>query len=286
MLENFEKHLYSTIFPEHLPKTVYHYTTQGGILGIIQQGEIWATQVAFLNDKNEVYLTFRLLANELNRRRTATSDPYMRALLAELQEILKKVDRTHICISSFCEEGDLLSQWRGYGNQGKGYSLGFDLNKLFSAAKKQDFVIWPCVYDNSTHNELVSYLVDCWLQKYGKGRAEYGNMVDDITSSVCRLAPILKDRNFKEEKEWRLVNAAVDVAPSDFSFREGAFAIIPYLAFKLGFRESENQCLEKIVLGPTPHKKLALNSTRMFLQANGLKNTEVVLSSIPFRNWK
>ena len=33
-------------------------------------------------------------------------------------------------IASFTEDGDLLSQWRGYGAGGDGVSIGFDLNKL------------------------------------------------------------------------------------------------------------------------------------------------------------
>ena len=59
MLDSFEKYLYQTVFPMQPPENIYHYTTQKGILGIVTRREMWATQVHFLNDKNEVFLTFK-----------------------------------------------------------------------------------------------------------------------------------------------------------------------------------------------------------------------------------
>ena len=67
MLEKFEKYLYQTVFPLRPPETIYHYTTQKGILGIIPTRTMWATQAHFLNDRNEVFLTFKLLERELRR---------------------------------------------------------------------------------------------------------------------------------------------------------------------------------------------------------------------------
>lgn len=34
----------------HLPTVLYHYTSQVGLLGILQKKELWATQIQYLND--------------------------------------------------------------------------------------------------------------------------------------------------------------------------------------------------------------------------------------------
>ena len=41
----------------------------------------------------------------------------------------------------FCEEGDMLSQWRGYANDGKGCSLGFSISELKNYCRKNNDII-------------------------------------------------------------------------------------------------------------------------------------------------
>ena len=282
MLDKFEKYLYKTVFPLRPPETIYHYTTQKGILGIIPDRCMWATQAHFLNDKNEVFLTFKLLERELRRMVAESRSPEHRSLLNEIRHNLSNVDQTHICTVSFCESGDLLSQWRGYAAQGKGYALGFDLPKLSDIAKQQNFVVWPCVYNPTLQLELVKYLIDCWIEKFSEKMLNHEKMLEEINVSICKLAPIIKDESFIEEQEWRLVSSATGFE-KNMAFREGEFSLIPYL----NLRDNDSKdCFKKIVVGPSPHTDLAINSLKMFLKQNKLSNVEVVTSRIPFRNWK
>ncbi len=47
-------------------------------------------------------------------------------IIGQFEEGLKKYSKPHIAFTiSFCDDGDLLSQWRGYGSFGSGYALGF-----------------------------------------------------------------------------------------------------------------------------------------------------------------
>jgi hypothetical protein len=48
-----------------------------------------------------------------------------------------------IFVVSFCPDGDLLSQWRGYGQSG-GYAIGFDANILKGLTTK-DITLAPVV---------------------------------------------------------------------------------------------------------------------------------------------
>lgn len=285
MIDKFEQYLYQTVFPTQLPDSIFHYTTQRGILGIIDKREMWATQVHFLNDKNEVNLTFKLLERELKKQISKAHSSQVRKLLSVIKRHLPRIDQGHICISSFCEVGDLLSQWRGYGNQGKGYAIGFDRNELTKTAKKQHFVLWPCVYNQALQLELVSYLIDTWCQDFCKPEISHEKMVRMIDTSVCQLAPIIKDVSFSEEKEWRLVSSMISSNTPGFAFREGEYSLIPYYKFSI-IGEAGRHSINNIVVGPSPHMELAQNSLTTFLHSQKLTSVEVKTSKIPFRNWK
>lgn len=286
MLDKFEKYLYQTVFPQQPPGNIYHYTTQKGILGIVTRREMWATQVHFLNDKNEVFLTFKLLERELKKQAGQVQTPAIKAVLNDIRRNLPRIDQGHICIASFCEEKDLLSQWRGYGNLGKGYAIGFNLKELNNIAKRQHFVIWPCVYNPALQLELVNYLIENWCREFcGHRPVQHEKMLEIINTSVCQLAPIIKDESFSEEKEWRLVSSVVSSKSPQFAFREGEFSLIPYYNFQIA-DEHGNSSIKTIVVGPSPHMELARNSLSTFLNANRLPTVEIISSKIPFRNWK
>ncbi len=285
MLNKFEKYLYKTVFPIKPPKIIYQYTTQLGMLGIISQREMWATQVQFLNDKNEVLLTFKLLERELKKRIRKTNNQTNKNILVEIRRSLRKINQWHICIASFCEAGDLLSQWRGYGNQGKGYAIGFNLEKLTNIAKSQSFVLWPCVYNPTLQSELVDYLIESWCKDFFDLNVKHEEMMKIVHTGVCQLAPILKDESFSEEKEWRLVSPVLSDRSPLFAFREGAYSLIPYLNFKI-VDSSGKDCIEKTTVGPSPHMSLARNSLASFFLSCRLPTVEIEESKIPFRNWK
>ncbi len=41
------------LLARHPPDSIYHYTTQLGLLGIVKEGKIWATMSRYLNDASE-----------------------------------------------------------------------------------------------------------------------------------------------------------------------------------------------------------------------------------------
>ncbi len=285
MSDKFEKYLYKKVFPEKPPETIFHYTTQKGILGIMEMRQMWATQVLFMNDKNEIFLTFQLLRLHLDRQIGKAQTPELRALLKRITSYLPLIDQSHICIASFCEAGDLLSQWRGYGAHGKGYAIGFDRDKLTKIAKKENFVLWPCVYSTAVQSELVEYLIDSWCQEFSDNSVEDKVLFEKVDLAVCQLAPVLKDASFSEEKEWRLVSSTISPKSDRFAFRPGQYALMPYYNFPIEDKES-GQSIKKIVVGPSPHMELALNSLEIFLTSQKLHGVRVKSSQIPYRDWK
>src|SRR5229473_5273124 len=63
--------LYSPSFAQHLqqpiPEFLYHYTSQDGLLGIIESRSLWATNISYMNDATEFGLSVRLIRDRLLR---------------------------------------------------------------------------------------------------------------------------------------------------------------------------------------------------------------------------
>ncbi|HEY2467771.1 MAG TPA: DUF2971 domain-containing protein [Terracidiphilus sp.] len=111
---------------------LYHYTTADGLKGIVENEELWATSAYYLNDSAEILYGYRVLdlaLQEWLKRTNLPEDSVARGLAESLrsyfgQDALERNVITPIYLACFCEEGNLLSQWRAYGSSG-GYSIGF-----------------------------------------------------------------------------------------------------------------------------------------------------------------
>lgn len=139
------------------PDLLYHYTTQEGLLGIIEKQKIWASQLQYLNDASEGQIFTKLFLDEFNQRASTVSEdpPSQLRMLAQLMG--RSVDRPECQIqcankvvldfgltafswieaqdafvASFSKQGDLLSQWRAYSGENGGYSIGFARSYLKS----------------------------------------------------------------------------------------------------------------------------------------------------------
>src|SRR5262245_24599401 len=122
----------------HPPATLYHYTTADGLLGIFQSRQLWATNVRFMNDTSELAYAFDLirsvfgeLAHGISRRRNPKMLRALESSERALMDMLNDAehDTKHFAVS-FCEDGNLLSQWRGYGQLGNGFALGLSTPHL------------------------------------------------------------------------------------------------------------------------------------------------------------
>jgi hypothetical protein len=126
---------------------LYHYTTPVGLIGIVEDKGLWATDVEFVNDAQELRFGREELgkallekANELSpagSSATVAGGPdesratVMRSVADHLEPggIFLRKPAHSVYVACFCEEGDLLSQWRAYGPSG-GYAIGFRTSNL------------------------------------------------------------------------------------------------------------------------------------------------------------
>jgi hypothetical protein len=271
------------------PRQLYHYTTQHGLIGIIEGNTIWATKIQYLNDTTEYKLALEIAIEEIKRKKAESVSATNDLLYQRLLEQIDKMTGLNTCVCSFSEKEDLLSQWRGYGGGIGGYAVGFNSSNLIAEANKQDFILSSCIYDEKQQKSLLSELIADEV-KFIKRKLKKTDLDDprrfesvavDFCKNLAAIAPTIKNKKFSEEKEWRLISKW-GIRAGHLSFRPGMSTLIPFYHFRLG--ESPRRYLDKLVIGPCPHPELTEDAILRMLQKYNAERVNIIRSEIPFRN--
>jgi hypothetical protein len=281
--------------------TLYHYTTQRGLLGIVGAKAMWVTHTQYLNDRREFSHAVDLTRAEIRMLLgTYPEDSVQARGLKGMENALKwKPENINVCVCSFSEDRDSLSQWRAYGARTSGFAIGFPADLIAAATQKVEWYLAPCVYEPDKQRHIIQLLVEEVLEEHLS--RDYGFTAEEkdqegiplrgsggsLLAYLNRYAPILKDESFKEEKEWRVISRPLMNSSPDFSFREGQSLLIPYSKFHLSDSESLFR-LNEVVIGPTPDPERSKSSVTNFLvHKEVLQELEVDVSnsSVPYRDW-
>jgi len=101
---------------ESLPKTLYHYTGQTGLLGIIKEESVWTTPIQYLNDASELTPAIELSETLLSERAESSQekDNAICWPASKWHQIGDALREAGVFVFSLSENGDLLSQWHAY----------------------------------------------------------------------------------------------------------------------------------------------------------------------------
>lgn len=223
---------------------LYHYTTGGGLLGIIESQQIHATSIAYLNDEEEHigYFQRRLpalldeaIADVLRSwppiptAGAALSDAEMKQKAAEFAKTMQSrmlelsLEMDDPYVASFSTppgldpEDGLLSQWRAYGSDG-GYAIVFDtagIERLLAleiaAFHHQYLMIGDVEYYSSQGSDepkLQETLEDEGQVKSALKQfmtTDTPASLEPLYTSLVALSVRHKHRGFREEAEIRIV---------------------------------------------------------------------------------
>ncbi len=173
---------------------LFHYTSASGLMGILENGELWSTAYFCANDESELAAGKGILEPLF---RTATyelinaSDPLVRTFSSRGVDIRRYADGfeplitgfalSALCayVSCFCKPSGaedfghgLLSQWRGYGSDG-GYALQLSKKKMLAeitevnATSGVNYQLQDVYYssDNPLKTEVLGHK-DAFLRAY------------------------------------------------------------------------------------------------------------------------
>lgn len=273
------------------PFELYHYTTQTGIMGVLESDSLWATKIHYLNDSVEFKLALSIAEGILQEKLESSGElsNKLRCLLSNLHTIRK----INVCVVSLSTKRDLLSQWRAYGGKNGGFSIGFNSTTLTEQAEAQGFYLVKCIYSESEQRRVIGNLIEeCLAEDFnmtqGYEDPERPRTIvmlptgGDFTKKLISIAPAIKNKSFEEESEWRLVSEN-GINIRSLSFREGTSTLIPYFSLKLG---EKSDYLSSVTVGPTIHQELAKDVAVLLLGKYDFgRNCTVHETEIPFRNW-
>lgn len=275
----------------HVP--VFHYTTQSGLLGIIKTRELWATHTRYLNDSQEYVHALQIAREQLALLASIRNVPAEAITAVEhMAKLVAKDDvaRVNVCVASFSESRDSLSQWRAYGGKESAFAIGMQGSYLKRLTSGLGFSFAPCIYSSQKQGIAMQELmieVAEELIKLRSGSEEEQHRYQlggRLRRSLHRFAPLLKDPSFHEEQEWRVVSSPLTCLDERFDFRTGNSHLVPYFRVPLITDEIPFQ-LHEIVIGPTRDPELSRASVKSLLVREGLDNVPVSISEVPYRNW-
>jgi Protein of unknown function (DUF2971) len=262
------------------PALLYHYTDARGLIGIVENRCLWATDTRFLNDELEAVYAGNVVSGALESLTVNPEDdgsivPHVRACVGPETPF-------SIYVACLCEDGDLLSQWRAYGvNQG--YSLGFALRDVArgdgsaTAVEEPETRLYPMTYGLDPVAQRVNELVDAIVERQAGHPGMHGY---ETARRVMAFLASVKHPAFSEEREWRLIQVHDEqggVQPPAVHFRPSQLGVVPYRKFTLG-----PAWLQRIVVGPGPNRSVRATGVELLLRAHDVA-VEVALSDAPYR---
>jgi hypothetical protein len=275
-----------SFFGRQPPRFLYHYTSAAGLHGILESGVIRGSNFAFMNDRSEftygATLLHRLIRERLNRAVVGA--------VHRFYEIAIEPDNAgalDLYLACFCEEGDLLSQWRGYGNASSRYCMEFATEEL-KALNTTIPPIQPVIYETTPQMHLLTHIIDEHARAaiaLKTAAAEFDTVALEVVRSLYRCsAPaiaILKDATFSEEREWRSFQfLASDGDLSNLVFRLSEGQMKPSIPL-LGGGNPGKLPLRRVIAGASRAPEQAVKAAHLMLARYGYRDVPVELSRVP-----
>jgi hypothetical protein len=214
------------------PSTLFHYTDAEGLRGIINSKCLWATNTNYVNDKQDCKYAQGMILRAFDDH--INSNGNGRTLLKQLKEKY----RAHSIIQSqittpyvacFSERDDVLSQWRAYGSNGEGFSIGFsplilEATLSLEQSVRRQVKFFKVIYSEPEQQDWINRAICALLCAFE--RNDEAEVFESMPVLFSEMTLCFKHRLFAEENEWRLVyvpqwqgnestNNLIDVRVSD-----------------------------------------------------------------------
>ncbi len=278
--------------------TIYHYTKPEKLLNILASGTIRFSNALYLNDKEEIAYSYKLIVDLIDENRDLNPDLFdkirnhfsnkYKHIVDGYDDLVNKLE---YFTTSFSTESDNLTLWNNYakGKNYTGYNIGFDKNKLVEEMDKNNYlpIYGSVIYDKSKQVKIIHAIFKKWNMLFERAlRCKQNNEVKlfDILFELIDVLSIVsiffKNPQFKNEHEYRIVvvNAfgTTNSKPTFVVEKNGLF--VPYLEYNFS-----KESVKSVNIGPTLEENIFYTSTNRMLLNFGYTDKEVYRSKIPLR---
>lgn len=274
---------------------IYHYCSVEAFLSIIQNKKIWLSSSLNTNDSSENNWIKKKLWDKLSYENEINEYKY-----DELFQIFyDDYVRTNIAspfISCFSLNGDLLSQWRGYAEDGYGVSIGFSLDSLppsnntvsLHANPTMSISTKRILYDNEKQESIIAKIIE-ELKKINLNDNKFESKLIELNMHLMQLIYSSKNSAFREEEEVRVIylplptqykkDKPFNKMVSEIKFRVTNHRISSYFEMDIPYVK-DKKSIKEIILGPK--NKINDIELRHLLEHNGFRNIDIKRSVAPY----
>lgn len=282
-----------------MSKKMYYYTTTETMQKILQNGNMWATNLAYMNDAREV-------VNGLDE---------IKALLMEIQEIEKwlqqhkdldieegtyekmnpaiiltedsrkeLLDSSSKYTLSFCKKRNLLSQWIAYARES-----GVCMEMAFELDQDTGFRFYGADPEEKKRNieksirpkEILYYTHSSRMpaQEKEKTRDEILKRIfsDQLTPEILKskwneVSVYVKQYDFYQEQEYRIAFETEGWEPFRIGYRADKHILKPYLDVEC----EDGWPVTMVMIGPRFNQQIVFDSVKFFLNHENIKSSALI----------
>lgn len=275
-----------------VPPVLWHYTTSAGLLGIVDTGSLRFAEAIYMNDGSELLYGVSLLQEVLREFETTVPEEQHGIASKVTERVKQTISDFSAIIFCFCNDPNLLNQWRDYGQDVVPYCIGFDAQLLQTPGEYSfDAYLVNVIYDRELQKRI---LLEAASRMYERAKTipNFGKLSDEEGEPYLRDAAIqfstlilrLKNPAFEAEREWRLISHRPEVQRRvKRSFRSSSLGVIPFYDWKPQ-RRDQRLPITDVIVGPSPHGHISHLALRELLEEYGYRNSvRTDFSTIPIR---
>jgi hypothetical protein len=155
------------------PPRLHHFTCLETAYRIIGSDNVRLSHSEYSNDQTEMEQAKEIIRRELESR---SQNPFFGQLLSDFDALAPALDAYIFCMSTGNSDPhapqDILSQWRAYGQDGRGTCLTLDTSKLNRLVYNTPGLrINPVVYRKDGQAKFVGHILDGGLAAHTSGAA-------------------------------------------------------------------------------------------------------------------
>lgn len=276
---------------------LYHYCSTETFINIIKSKKLWLTPVRHMNDSEEIIHTY--LGIWKNAKEIA--EKYYNN--EQVREILKLADEQICGVDVYVDmpycnclsiDGDLYSQWGRYGDDGKGFSIGFKSKILGikndlphpNAYVEKSIGVGKVIYSYEEQLERILSIIHYIIKTMKMDPLAWLT----LRTNVKIFSAIFKNESFLDERECRIIYYAEKDHSFNDRFVNGPFEYKSRITndtvqrYELNWHHScDNHAIGKVFVGPK--NELANREIVGLLNENNINIEEenIVRSRIPYR---
>lgn len=277
---------------------IYHYTKPEKLLNILASGTLRFSNALYLNDKEEIAYSYKLIVDLIDETPELNSDLFNKIqnhfsnkykhIVDGYNDLVNKLE---YFTTSFSTESDNLTLWNNYakGKNYTGYNIGFDKNKLVEEMGKNNYlpIFGSVIYDKNKQVKIIHAIFKKWnmlferaLKSKKTNEVKLFDILFELIDVLSIVSIFFKNPQFKNEHEYRIVIVNVfgtlNSKPTNIVEKNGLF--VPYLEYNFS-----KESVKSINIGPTFDENIFYTSTNRMLLNFGYEDKEVFRSKIPLR---